>query len=178
MRRCWPCPLWSSCNHGFPFRTAPQSQGPRSFLAASRHPETTCGPRAAYVMPGASDKGAVINYGERGGPQNGKIAGRNVLRPPSRQGKTFRAPLLKEWEHFAPPPIWLKLQATEYKLPQNFLCPPPFSMAKTFFAPLPFRRGKTLHAPPPIYSPSLLPVFSGQSLICPGRRRATGGPLE
>ena len=72
-----------------------------------------------------------------GGLQNGKIAGPKlcVPLPPSRQGKTFRVPPFKECKLFAPPSIWLKLLATMYKLPQNLLCPPPFSMAKTFSAP-------------------------------------------
>ena len=41
------------------------------------------------------NKGLVINYGEGGGGlQNGKIAGLKLFvpPPPSRQGKTFRAP--------------------------------------------------------------------------------------
>ena len=59
-------------------------------------------------------KGLVINYGEGGGLQNGKIAGPKVFAPPSRQGQTFCAPPpFKEWKLFAPlPSIWLKLQAT------------------------------------------------------------------
>ena len=40
----------------------------------------------------------------RGGLQNWKIAGPKLFAPPpSRQGKTFRVPLFKEWELFAPP---------------------------------------------------------------------------
>ena len=60
-------------------------------------------------------KGLVINYGE-GGLQNEKTQVRNFLRPPppSRQGKTFRAPLLRVETFHAPPPltIWLKLTGT------------------------------------------------------------------
>ena len=48
-------------------------------------------------------KGLVINYGERGGYKMGKSRVRNFLCPPSKQGKTFRAPPFKEWKLFAPP---------------------------------------------------------------------------
>ena len=41
----------------------------------------------------------------RGGLQNGKIAGPKLFAPPppSRQGKTFRAPPFKEWKLFVTP---------------------------------------------------------------------------
>ena len=49
-------------------------------------------------------KGLVINYGEGGGGYKmGKSRVRNFLRPPSRQGKTFRAPLLKSGNVLRPP---------------------------------------------------------------------------
>ena len=48
-------------------------------------------------------KGLVINYGEGGGYKMGKSRVRNCLRPPSRQGKTFRASPFKEWKLFVPP---------------------------------------------------------------------------
>ena len=56
-------------------------------------------------------KGLVINYKEGGGLQNGKIAGPKLFAPPSRQGKTFCAPLLKRGNFLCPLSIWLKLQA-------------------------------------------------------------------
>ena len=56
-------------------------------------------------------KGLVINYGE-GDYKTRKSRVGNLLRPPSRQGKTFRAPPFKEWKLVAPfLSIWLKLQA-------------------------------------------------------------------
>ena len=48
----------------------------------------------------------------RGGYKMGKSRVRNLLCPPSRQGKTFPPPPFKEWKLFVPPSIWLKLQAT------------------------------------------------------------------
>ena len=71
----------------------------------------------------------------RGAYKMGKSQVRNFLRPPSRQGKTFPAPLLKGGNFLRPPQsLWLTLQAPILKLSQSFLCPPPppFSTAKTF----------------------------------------------
>ena len=64
-----------------------------------------------------------------------------------------------------PPSVWLHLQATAQKLPQNLLCPS-FIMAKTFSAPPPLFVGIKLHMPPlPFCSPPPpLPVISDQSL--------------
>ena len=89
------------------------------------------------------------------GAQNGKIMGPKLFAPPpSRQGKTFRAPPFKEWKLFAPPP---------------------YNMAKTssycikttpkLFAPPPLQHG--LNPPPhlPLCSPPPpLSVISDQSL--------------
>ena len=101
----------------------------------------------------------------------GKSQVRNFLRPPpSRQGNTFCAPLLKSGNFLRPPPlpssIWLKLPSYCIKLPQNLLCPPPFSMAKTPPPPF-FRRDKISHAPRPssfVAPPPPLPIISDQSL--------------
>ena len=76
--------------------------------------------------------------------------------PPKDRVKLFAKPPFKEWKLFAPPPpsIWLKLQATAYKLPYNFLCTP-FSMAKKNVPP-PLFIGVKLHMsppPPPFCSP-------------------------
>ena len=59
-------------------------------------------------------KGLVINYGEGeggGGYNMGKITGPKLVVPPSpsRQGNTFRAPLLKSGNLSTHPSIWLKL---------------------------------------------------------------------
>ena len=72
-------------------------------------------PLLYFVLWGHCTKGLVIIYGEVGergwDNKTGKSRVRNFLRPPpSRQGKTFRAPLLKSG---------------------HFLCPPPSNMAKT-----------------------------------------------
>ena len=102
----------------------------------------------------------VINYGE-GVYKMGKIVGPKFYTPttppPSRQGKAFCAPLLKSGNFLSPPSIWLKLQATTSKLPQNLLCPPPPPSArlKLHMPPPPSR----FAAPPP-------PIISDQSLIC------------
>ena len=88
-------------------------------------------------------KGLVINYweggggGGEGGYKMGKSQVRNFLcSPPQDRVKLFVSPLLKSGNFLHPLSIWLKLQATAYKLPQNLLCPP-FSMANTFSAPRP-----------------------------------------
>ena len=74
--------------------------------------------------------------------------------PPSRQGKSFRAPLPLLKDFYVRPPsvgLWLKVQAFVEKLPQNFVCPPPpfsiMSMA-IHFCPH-FFVGVKLHLPPP-----------------------------
>ena len=80
--------------------------------------------------------------------QNGKILGPKRFAPPppphQYRVKLFvpPPPPFKGWTLFcAPSPsVWLKLQATMHKLPQNILCPL-FSMAKTCSPPL--------HLPPP-----------------------------
>ena len=69
--------------------------------------------------------------------------------PSSRQVKTCcPPPPFKGWKLFAPPSLWLKLQAPVLKLHQNCLCPPPFSMAKSP-PPPPFFVGVKLHLSPP-----------------------------
>ena len=91
----------------------------------------------------------VINYGEGGGLQNGKIAGPKPFVPPPPQDsvKLFVPPPLKH-------PSFNITSSYQIKTtPKPFMPPPPFSMAKTFSAP-PFHRGKTAHAPPP--SPAVL----------------------
>ena len=56
------------------------------------------------------------------GLQKGKITGPKLFAPPSQDSKTFCGPPFKERKLFAPlPSLWLKLQATVYKLTQNFL---------------------------------------------------------
>ena len=48
--------------------------------------------------------GHQLRGGGGGGLQNGKIAGPKLFAPPpSRQGKTFRAPPFKQWKLFVPP---------------------------------------------------------------------------
>ena len=103
----------------------------------------------------------------RGGYKMGKSRVRNFLRPPSRQGKTFRPPPLLKSGNFSCPPAYNKAKTSSYhvKTTPKLFVPPPFSMAKTFSAP-PFRRGKTSRAPPPpsrFVAPPL-PVISDQSL--------------
>ena len=61
-----------------------------------------------YCVHSVNSKGLVFNYRE-GRLQNGKIAGPRL---------------------FGPPLSMAKCQASVEKLPQNFFCPPPFSMAK------------------------------------------------
>ena len=57
------------------------------------------------IMLEEKSEGLVINYGEGGGLQNGKIVGPKLFAPPppSRQGKTFHAPPFKEWKLFVTP---------------------------------------------------------------------------
>ena len=59
--------------------------------------------------------------------------------PLKKRVKLFASPLLNGGNFLRPPPpsVWLKLQAPVLKLPQNLLCPPPFSMPKTLSAPPP-----------------------------------------
>ena len=62
--------------------------------------------------------------------ENGKIKGPNLFAHPSlpqdRVKLVMPPPPFRGWKPFvAPSPVWLKLQATMLKLPQNFLCPPP-----------------------------------------------------
>ena len=86
-----------------------------------------------------------------GGLQNWKIPTH------SRQGETFcTAPLLKDGNFLRPPSVCLKLQASELKQLQSFLCPPPplTSAWLKLFPPPPFCRGKT--SPPPHPSHFLL----------------------
>ena len=45
-----------------------------------------------HYTPAEPTLGTGINYGEGGGLQDGKIAGRELFASPSRQGQTFRAP--------------------------------------------------------------------------------------
>ena len=131
-RNCSPCTyqahgVRSHCRVTWPSgRRRPTS--PRSSWAPAQ--------RSSLRWP--SGKGLVINYGEGGGGMGKPQVPKLFAPPPSRQGKIFRAPLFKEWKLFAPPPpsIWLKLQATAWKLPQNFLWPP-LRMAKTFSTPPP-----------------------------------------
>ena len=59
-------------------------------------------------------KGLVINYGEGGATKWENRESETFCATPSRQGKTFRAPLLKSGNFTRPPlyGMWLKLQAT------------------------------------------------------------------
>ena len=106
----------------------------------------------------------VINYGERGGLQNGKIAGKTFLaHPPLKTGGNFSPPTpppLFKGGNILRPSVWLKLQAVVLEVPQTFLCPL-FRMAQTFSAPPPiFCPGKTSLAPPPLPFCSPLPVIT------------------
>ena len=86
----------------------------------------------------------------RGGLKNGKIAGPKLFAPPpSRQGKTFRAPPFKEWKLYAPPPPYNMAKTSSYRVkstPKLFV-PPPSEWLKLFLPPL--FVGVTLHVPPP-----------------------------
>ena len=116
-----------------------------------------------YQFPILRDWSLITGRG--GGYKMGKSWVRNFpLPPPSRQGKTFRAPPFKEWKLFAPPLQYgynFKLLRKNY--PKTF-CAPPSAWLK-LFPPPPFHRGK-LHVPPPLpfCSPPPLPVISDQSL--------------
>ena len=74
-------------------------------------------------------KRLVINYGEGGGLQNGKILGPKLVTappPPSRQGKTFCVPLLESGNFSCP----LYTMAKTFRLPHK-------NNPKTCCAPLP-----------------------------------------
>ena len=108
-------------------------------------------PLVVYMCTGYlfRGKGLVINHGEGGGATKWENRGSETFcAPPQDRVKLVVPPLLKSGSFRAPPTIWLKLQATTYKQPQNLLCPP-FSMAKTFSAPPPLFVGVKLHVAPP-----------------------------
>ena len=70
-------------------------------------------------------KGLVINYGEGGGATKWENRGCETFRaPPSRQGKTFRAPLFKEWKLFAPPYNMGKTLSYRVKSTPKLFVPP------------------------------------------------------
>ena len=122
---------------------------------------TPCNTPPPFPTGSAPDEGLVINYRE------GR-ATKFVTPPPQNRVKLVPSPPFKEWKLFvpSPPSIWLKLQATPSKLPQNFLRtppPPPFRMAKTCSAPPPPLVGVKLHMPPSCFV-APLPVLSDQSL--------------
>ena len=99
----------------------------------------------------------------RGGLQNGKIAGPKLFAPPpSRQGKTFRAPLLKSGNFTRPPYNMAKTSSYRVKTTPKLFVTPPSEWLKLF--PPPLFVGVKLHVPPlPFCSPPL-PVISDQSL--------------
>ena len=101
----------------------------------------------------------------KGGYKMGKSQVRNLLHPPSRQGKTFCDPLFKSGNVLRPPFNMAKTSSYHtklHKLPQNVVCPP-FSMAKHFSTTPPFI-GVKLHIPPFRFCSPPLPVISDQSL--------------
>ena len=100
--------------------------------------------------------------GRGGGYKIGNRGSETCCPPPlpSRQGKTFRAPLLKSGNFSCPSFNMAKTSSYRVKTtPKRFVPPPPFSMAKTFSAP-PFHRGKTSLAPPSRFVAPPLPVIS------------------
>ena len=58
---------------------------------------------AAPPLISARTKGLVINYGEGGATKWENRGSETFCATPSRQGKTFRAPPLKDWKLYAPP---------------------------------------------------------------------------
>ena len=92
-------------------------------------------------------KGLVINYGEGGATKWENRGSETFCATPSRQGKTFRAPPLKEWKLYAPPLQY----GYNFKLPRKIypktFCAPPSEWLKLF--PPPLFVGVKLHVPPP-----------------------------
>ena len=79
-----------------------------------------------FVIVAILTKGLVINYGE-GGYKMGRLGVGNLLRPPSRQGKTFWVPsTFQEWKLCVPPSAW----------PKHFP-PPPLFVGEKLHMPLP-----------------------------------------
>ena len=99
------------------------------------------------VMVGGYDKGLVINYGEGGATKWENRGSETFCATPSRQGKTFRTPPLKEWKLYAPPLQY----GYNFKLPRKIypktFCAPPSEWLKLF--PPPLFVGVKLHVPPP-----------------------------
>ena len=139
--RSWSRDLCQQGGQGHPPNT-PEPEGQPSEPATAPSADRGNGEKMQIVT---IIKGPVINWGVI----NGKIIGPKLFVRPFKAGQNFSPQFFKGWKPFVPPPsVWLKLKASELKLPQHFLCP--LRHGYNFFhSPPHFCRGQTRLAPPP-----------------------------
>ena len=80
-------------------------------------------------------KELVINYREGGTTKWENRGSETFCTPPSRQGKTFRAPLLKSGNFSRPPTIMSKTSSYRIKTTPKLVVPPPSAWLKLFPSP-------------------------------------------